>query len=101
MTVWDSRHSEFISESNIEEMLKQVQHDHWAFSSFRIYFGIYLFFYLLNFYFHFLVPTRKRNKSGLPTECERAWSSPRPVDTFNVGNQAETLGDAFVHTRIV
>ena len=48
-----------------------------------------------------LVPTRKRNKSGLPTECERAWSSPRPVDTFNVGNQAETLGDASVHTRIV
>ena len=30
--------------------------------SFRTYFGIYLFFYLLNFYFHFLVPTRKRNK---------------------------------------
>ena len=48
-----------------------------------------------------LVPTRKRNKSGLPTECERAWSSPRPVGTFNVGNQAETLGDASVHTRIV
>ena len=28
-------------------------------------------------------------ESGLPTECERAWSSPRPVGTFNVGNQAE------------
>ena len=47
-------------------------------------------FNLFNCYFHFLVPTRKRNKSGLPTECERAWSSPRPVGTFNVGNQAET-----------
>ena len=33
-----------------------------GFSSFRTCFGIYLFFYLLNFYFHFLVPTRKRNK---------------------------------------
>ena len=30
--------------------------------SFRTCFEISLFFYLLNFYFHFLVPTRKRNK---------------------------------------
>ena len=62
MTVWGSRHSELVSESNTEEMLKRVQHDHLGFSSFRTCFGIYLFFYLLNFYFHFLVPTRKRNK---------------------------------------
>ena len=101
MTVGLSCHSEFISESNMKEMLKRVQHDSLGFTSFRTCFGIYLFFNLINFYFHFLVPTRKRNKSGLPTECERAWNSPRPVDTFNVGNQAETLGDAFVHTKIV
>ena len=72
---WVSRHSEFVSESNTEEMLKRVQHDrlgsrHSELVSESIYFficEISIFIFLC----------RQENETK------------------------ETLGDASVHTRIV